>query len=371
MKHKYLLPFFLFSIVLTALWACSDDDDNYVDVPEEIVPNVDLTLVPFMKLSDYQFFKDDLKDQQPLPSVLPYKPASSLFTDYALKKRFVWMPKNTKAIYNGDGKVLELPVGAVLIKTFYYNNVQPSNTTKIIETRLMIRVREAATVEGVYDSGWKFYNYVWNEEQTEAYLDMNGSDKVISWMQEGVLKSNNYRIPSENECLVCHKLNASPIPIGIKPQNLNTAFAFPEGTKNQLTKWIESGYLENTLPANIVSTVDYNDLSQPLSLRVRSYVDINCAHCHQEGSHCSYRPIRLDFTQSAQAVNMGICVTADQNVEGLSTIIAPGNVNRSLMHFRMNTTEANYKMPLIGRNMIHTEAVQLMTDWINSLQSCD
>jgi hypothetical protein len=34
------------------------------------------------------------------------------------------MPVGTKATYNGDGNILELPVGAVLIKTFYYDNVQ-------------------------------------------------------------------------------------------------------------------------------------------------------------------------------------------------------------------------------------------------------
>ena len=49
-----------------------------------------------------------------------------------------------------DYSVLNLPVGAVLIKVFYYNNVQPSNSTKIIETRLMIRKA----------SGWIFAEYM-------------------------------------------------------------------------------------------------------------------------------------------------------------------------------------------------------------------
>jgi uncharacterized repeat protein (TIGR03806 family) len=371
MKQKYFSGLFIFTLLLVAIVACSDDDDAYVEIIEETVPTVDLALVPFIKLSDYHFFKGEIKEQQPSKGVLPYEPASSLFTDYALKNRFVWMPDGTKATYNGDAKVLELPVGAVLIKTFYYNNVQPSNASKIIETRIMIKVAEEATVGGEYNSGWKFYNYVWNEEQTDAYLDMNGSDISISWLENGMTKSTVYRIPSETECLVCHKSNGAPIPIGIKPQNLNVNFEFNDGTRNQLAKWIAVGYLENNLPASIVSTVNYKDAAQPLDLRMRSYVDINCAHCHQEGSHCSYRPIRLAFNESGSAVNMGICVTADQEVEGLSTIISPGNIQRSLMHFRMNTTEPNYKMPLVGRNMIHTEGVQLMEQWINSLQSCD
>ena len=36
------------------------------------------------------------------------------------KKRFIWLPNGTKATYNGDDEILELPVGAALIKTFYY-----------------------------------------------------------------------------------------------------------------------------------------------------------------------------------------------------------------------------------------------------------
>jgi hypothetical protein len=79
--------------------------------------------VPYSKLSEYRFFKGALKDQIPNDNVIPYKPASSLFTDYALKHRFVWLPPRTKATYVADNKIIDLPVGAALIKTFYYNNV--------------------------------------------------------------------------------------------------------------------------------------------------------------------------------------------------------------------------------------------------------
>ena len=73
-------------------------------------------------------------------------------------------------------------------------------------------------------SGWIFAEYVWNSQQTEAYLDMNGSYTSISWDQDGTPKSTNYRIPSATECLVCHKLNDKPIPIGIKPVSYDNEF---------------------------------------------------------------------------------------------------------------------------------------------------
>ncbi|HRE78391.1 MAG TPA: hypothetical protein PLL09_11265 [Flavobacterium sp.] len=324
---------------------------------------VDLTQVPYPKLSDYKFFVGDIKNQNPSYGVLPYKPASSLFTDYALKARFVWMPDGTTATYNGDENNLELPVGAVLIKNFYYNNVQPSNTTRIIETRLMIRKSE----------GWIFAEYVWNNEQTEAFLQTGGSLTSITWLnQNGVSQTvSNYRIPSEVECLTCHKQEVNPIPIGIKPQNLNTIYNYQTGMQNQLAKWIEMGYLQDNLPNTIASAVDYNDTSKSLDLRVRSYLDINCAHCHSEMGHCNYRDIRLDFVDTTIPANLGICVPPVQPVDGATSIVEPGNPARSALHGRMNTNEANLMMPLVGRSVIHEEGVQLIQDWINSLNGCN
>jgi uncharacterized repeat protein (TIGR03806 family) len=354
----------LFLLVLILSWttfSCSHQDDNYADI---VSISVDLTKIPYEKLSDYNFFKGEIKLQNPANKVLIYQPASSLFTDYAYKKRFVWMPNGTIATYNGDDKVLELPVGAALVKTFYYNNVQPSNSTKIIETRIMIRK----------ENGWIFAEYVWNEEQTEAFLTTEGSNKNITWKDENnILKTANYRIPSPTECLICHKSNAKPIPIGIKPQNLNNLISYNGSSKNQLSKWIEENYLENNLLNTITATVDYNDTSKSLSLRARSYVDINCAHCHQNNSHCDYRPMRFAFSETSNPTNLGVCVIPqDTSVNpALTSIVAPNNKNRSMLYYRLNTTDESFRMPLLGRSVIHQEGIELMEQWINSLPPCN
>ena len=101
--------------------------------------NFNIDAVPYSKLSTYAFFKGDIKNLNPVSRVIPYEPASSLFTDYASKKRFIWMSEGMKASYEADDKSLNFPVGTVLIKNFYYNTIQPGNTAKIIETRLMIK----------------------------------------------------------------------------------------------------------------------------------------------------------------------------------------------------------------------------------------
>jgi uncharacterized repeat protein (TIGR03806 family) len=334
--------------------------------PDSIPPNtsvdVDLSKVPYAKLSDYRFFTGELKNQIPNERVIPYKPASSLFTDYALKKRFVWLPNRTNSKYVADDKIIDLPVGSALIKTFYYNDVQPSGTTKIIETRVMIKK----------STGWIFAEYVWNDEQTDATLQMTGSNVALAWNHNGSPKSTIYRIPSETECLTCHKSNNTAIPIGIKPQNLNIDYPYSSGNANQLQYWISQGILENNIPSNILTTVDYHDESQPLKIRLRSYLDINCSHCHQENSHCDYRPLRLAFSETVQSVNMGVCVEPDEDIDpSLIKIIVPGNFNKSVMHFRLNSTDESKRMPLLGRTLVDEEGVQLLKDYILSINDCD
>lgn len=323
---------------------------------------LDLSAVPYEKLSDYNFFAGTLADQEPNYGVVPYKPISTLFTDYALKKRFIWLPNNTKGSYNGDHDILDLPVGTVLIKAFYYNNVLPQNNRRNIETRLMIKK----------ESGWIFANYIWNEAQTEAYFDLSGDFTDVTWMQDGETRTVNYRIPPESQCFTCHKSEVNSIPIGVKPQNLNAGYPYMEGTKNQLQKLVEMGYLEDNIPAEITTVVDWRDESKPLNIRMRSYVDINCAHCHSDDRHCDYRPMRFQFSMTDDPANLGVCVEPDTFIPPYTKIVDPGNIENSLLYFRLNTTEEQYRMPLLGRSLIHEENIRLVEDWINSLDpTCD
>lgn len=349
-----ILILIAFSFLISS---CGSDDSVYTALsPVE----ADLTKVPYPKLSDYKFFEGDMKDMNPALKVIPYDLNSTLFTDYAHKKRFVWIPTGKKATYSADGKILNFPTGSVLIKSFYYDNVLPANKTVILETRLMIKK----------ETGWIFADYVWNEAQTEATLDMDGSFVNLSWMQNGVEKSTNYRIPSEVECFTCHKSDNTAIPIGPKPQNLNKNYTYTDKTENQLDRWITEGYLD-TKPNNITSTIDWTDATQPTQLRVRSYLDINCAHCHSEGSHCSYRVMRFAFSETENSTqNLGICMTPQENINPILTYIVAKKVpNRSALYYRINNTAEDVRMPLLGRTIIHTEAVELIRQWINEMDS--
>ncbi|WP_250433527.1 Ig-like domain-containing protein [Hanstruepera flava] len=321
--------------------------------------NFNLGAFPYDTLSEYNFFEGDLKDLNPVYGVIPYDINSALFTDYAHKKRFVWIPSGVKAVYENDYSPLDFPVGTIIIKSFYYDNVLPSGNTKIIETRLMYKLEDQ----------WEFAKYVWNDDLTEAFFTNEGSFVSFDWIDDNnETKSVNYRVPSRQECFTCHNKFGEPIPIGPKPQNLNKNYDYTEGTKNQLDKWAEFGYLDEDYPDNIDTTVAWDDESQPLDLRVRSYIDINCAHCHSEQSYCEYRPMRFAFNSNDDLTNMGVCVEPDTNIGNeYPFIMNPGDADASVVMFRISSIEEQYRMPLLGRTLQHTEGVELVREWMNSL----
>jgi hypothetical protein len=53
---------------------------------------------------------------------------------------------------------------------------------------------------------------------------------------------------------------------------------------------------------------------------------------------------------------------------GTDLIVSPGSFIRSVLHFRMATVEEEYRMPLLGRTLVHQEAVDLIEEWITLLE---
>ncbi len=354
----------LFLCLLVALFVgCRKDDAPDTPSPGGPGPSTDPVVfdpaaVPYLHLSQYHFFAGDMADMEPVSTVLPYDVITPLFTDYAKKKRFVWMAEGAQAVYEGDSLPLRFDDNTVLIKHFYYDNVQPGGGRRIIETRLMMRVQ----------GEWRFATYIWNEAQTEATLDVVGFgvNTPVSWVDANGPHDITYRIPSEPECLTCHKVSGQPIPIGPKPQNLHRPFAYADGTRGQLEEWEARGYLAPGTPNDVAATVAWDDPTQDLDLRVRSYLDMNCAHCHGAQRHCDYRPMRFAFHLTDDPVNLGVCVDPHEPIAGQGHIFERGDASRSVAIFRMSTNDETMRMPLMGRTIVHQEAVDLISDWIEA-----
>jgi len=335
---------------------------------EPISVEIDFTKLPYKTISEYGFFVGKLADLKPNERVLIYEPAATLFTDYAHKSRYIWMPEgvNAKINYDDTTGTIDFPNKSIIIKNFYYPEDfrKPEGKRRVMETRLMVKNNDK----------WSSYPYVWNEDQSDAKYKVSGGEYEVSWTDElGEKKNINYVVPNKNQCKSCHNINEEMAPIGVKVKHLNYDFNYGTETKNQLSKWIEIGYLEsfdNKLIANHSKLVNYNDASQQLDKRARSYLDINCAHCHNADGPASTSGLFLNIEQN-EAHKLGVFKTpvAAGFGSGSHTFdIVPGKADESIMVYRMESNDVGAAMPEIGRVMTHTEGLQLIRDWINSLE---
>lgn len=328
----------------------------------------DFSAVPFEKLSDYNFFVGELNNLEPNPTLLPYDLTTGLFSNYAEKQRLIYFPVGTQAAYiNNEQETIDFPEGTIIIKTFfYYNDLRDESKGKrVLETRLLIRKA------GV----WEAFDYIWNDEQTEAHHEIAGRQVPVEWTHfDGSKRSTLYAIPNDNECKGCHELGDEMVLIGPKARLLNKDYTYKKKPENQLQKWEELGLLSNLPPMEEIPKTGLFDSNSSLEMKARTYLDINCAHCHNKNGPANNTGMFLDFEQT-DSIKLGTCkppVAAGNGSGGLKYALVPGDAESSIMIHRLNSLELDVSMPELGRSVIHEEGLQLLSDWIDSLAgSCE
>ena len=319
---------------------------------------------PFKLLSEYQFFIDDQKNLIHNDGVLPYELITPLFSDYAEKARFVWMPPGSQASIANIDESFEFPLGAVLIKNFYYfkDARDHEKGKQLIETRLLVNRK----------AGWDALTYVWDEEQAEAYLEIAGDIQKIDWIDHrGEPKNTTFIIPNKNQCKGCHEYKKKLQPIGPKVRHLNKVYNYQDGPMNQLEKWQQQGYLEvEGDPADLPKVAEWYNKEALLNDRALAYLEINCGICHAEHGPAYISGLFLT-TLTKDPNHLGICkspVSAGSGSGGNNYDIVPGNPDASILVYRMESLNPGEMMPELGRTMVHEEGVALIREWIASLE---
>ena len=322
-----------------------------------------LAEAPAPRLADYRLFRD-AGGRAPNTGLTPYGLNTPLFSDYAEKFRFLYMPPGARATYRAEG-AFEFPVGATLVKTFAYpaDLRRPDQDIRYLETRLLIRKRK----------GWVALAYVWNADQTEAVLKRAGARLDASFVDaKGQTRRVDYAVPNQNQCKECHQLDETLMPIGPKARNLNGAFAYSDGTENQLARWTRTGILTGApKPAAAPRAARWDDPTEPLEARARAYLDANCAHCHGPRAIASNSGLFLGL-EEARAPQLGIGkgpVAAGRGSGNLKVGIEPGHPDASILVYRMASTEPGVMMPELGRSLTHEEGLALVRDWIAGMKA--
>lgn len=321
---------------------------------------------PPQTLADTGLFTDAAA-RQPAAGVLPYDLNTPLYSDGAIKHRYVWMPEGRAASWQAVG-VLDLPVGTVLVKTF----AMPVGTDggggvgeRYLETRLLVHGPD----------GWTALPYIWNADGTEATLTPQGATLagVIPAAITGGAPAD-WSVPNRNQCKSCHQQNGELEPIGPSAAALNRDHPYPGGPANQLTHWQAVGYLTGApadpLAPGVPRMPVWDDPDGgPLADRARAYLAINCAHCHRPGGSASNSGLDLGY-EVTDRVKLGVFkrpVAAGRGSGQLLFDVVPGNPDQSILTYRMAATDPGERMPELGRSLVHREGLALVRAWIAAM----
>ncbi len=307
------------------------------------------------------------------PGSRVYALNTALFSDYAHKLRTVYVPEGQQVHYSRFEQ-FEMPVGSIISKTFFYAtnasgeleinhplSEDPAeidwDTATILETRLLVR----------QEDGWDALPYVW--DGNDAYLKITGDLMELKVANESPLP---YLVPSRNQCASCHATNhttGANQPIGIKARHLNRPDPVADG--NQLVVWGEAGLISG-LPEHdeIPANASMENAETSLDHKARSYLDVNCGHCHNPAGAADTSGLMLDY-QDHDPGAMGVCkppIAAGRGSGGFLYSIVPGDAERSILTYRMNTSDPATMMPELGRSRVHTEGFELISAWINDME---
>lgn len=333
------------------------------------------------KLSETGLFAST-KDHKPAPGLIPYSVNTELWSDNAIKDRFLAIP--------GDGQIgfdaIEYPQPApgaphgwrfpdntVLVKTFSLETEAGNpKSRRRLETRLLHFEQTPGTQE-YGDQVWKGYTYVWNDDQTDAeLLPAGGLDREFTIKDKsapGGTRKQTWHFPSRAECSLCHT-QAAKFVLGINTLQMNRDHDYHGTTANQLRTFEHIGLFDKPLPKppeEMEKLPQATDSKLPTAERARAYLHANCSHCHRKwgGGNAEFQ---LLYTLAND--DMGVLgVKPGQGGFDLKDpkLIVPGEPDRSMIYHRM-TRLGQGRMPHVASTVLHEDAVKLIKQWIAELK---
>jgi uncharacterized repeat protein (TIGR03806 family) len=337
-------------------------------------------LSPKDLLSEWGLF-DDIRNQVPAEGLIPLEVTSPLFTDYALKHRFVTLRMGGQIEYSDDQR-WQAPVGTIYVKTFAYpiDMRSPELGEQLIETRLLVHDVD----------GWKVWVYVYNEDMTDAELTLGGATVSVTWIDENGDEQSvpEYGVPSNGACRKCHGTAPNTRTLGPSTGMLNRDNDFGAGPENQIDHLEALGLLENAPPpedennprityvdpVSQAETCDDGDF-ECLHEAARSWLQSNCSHCHAPDGEVLDKVLYLDWLDldpaSEDTTTWGVCKTptsAGNGVTCTQTVdIFPGDPDRSLLLCRIESITAGEMMAPLGRSTVFTEGADVIRRWIAAM----
>src|SRR5712692_7528594 len=262
------------------------------------------------KLSETGLFAS-VKDQQPAPGVIPFSINAEQWQDFATASRYVAVPGLEKIrVYDS---AIPIPEGFYSGMVFFPKDGILAKTISLEMERGKPLSRKRFETQILHNDGtnWHGYSYQWNDEQTDATLvpaaGLNRTLEVIDAQAPGGKRKQTWHFASRAECMQCHNPWAGNGLAFTIPQ-INRDHDFGGVTDNQVRAFQHIGLIERLHRENgqdkpmaqtlqsgqtrvsgppgapLPKLVDPYDAKADLHQRARSYLQVNCAHCHQLGA---------------------------------------------------------------------------------------
>lgn len=338
------------------------------------------------RLSQTGLFADPAT-QQPSAGVLPFDVNVPMWNDGAAAERFVAVP-SADPINVLPGAVrrqnsilresMQFPTNSVLTRTVSLND--DSGRTVRLETQVL----------HFNGNVWNPYTYVWSPDQTDAELAPRDG-QILQLAKYGTFADRDtWPVHSRSECLRCHNSwVGGPLAFSL-PQLNRSAGQHRAGddrtgnaeddpsestpNKNQLAWFQQTGLLTGAVPADLTKAdtaaaplKSLDDVTASIDDRARSWLSVNCAHCHQNGAGGT---ATIDLRREASSEDMK--VVGATPVQGTflipnAAIVAAGHPAQSVLLYRISCTGRG-RMPHIGSHRVDTSAVNVLRQWIASLE---
>lgn len=332
------------------------------------------------KLSETGLFSS-VREHAPEAGVVPFAVNVPQWADHATAERLVAVPNDLTVrmrLAPTPGTLLEQQLGfpedSVLVRTFSLEMERDNPAS---------RRRIESQILHFDGADWHGYSYRWNEDQTDATLvETDGAESRFSVADPDA--PNGQRVQTwtfhgRAQCARCHNAGAGYTLAFNRPQ-LDLPHGSGHRAGNQLHTLQQMGVLtpvtdssQSKAPPQKVERrdpprrlVDPSNDAHGLDQRARSYLHVNCSHCHQAAvggnSEIDLRAeLPLEHTKTLNVLPL-------QGTFGLhqARIISPGDPYSSVLMYRLCKTGRG-RMPR-GSGLVDREAVEMLHAWIERLQ---
>ncbi len=304
----------------------------------------------------------DTATLEPNPGLIEFDVASPLHSDGTTKRRWLALPNESRIGFAETGAWV-FPRGTVLVKHFELPlRVGDPSSARRLETRALVHESD----------GWRGYAYRWRDAQDDADLLPGAYSEVFTVVDAeapGGTREQRYDYPSPTDCLRCHTTAAGFV-LGPRTLQMNRDFTYPAAQDNQLRAWNHIGLFDRDIGAatRYGAQPEPSDEASPLAARARSYLDANCAFCHQPGGPA---PGDLDLRFGTSVADMqALGVVPSEGDLGLpyAARIRPGAKESSVLWERMRL-RGDHQMPPLATHLPDPPAIQLVGEWIDAMPS--